>query len=259
VVGATLDARDMLPFVNPVLRQRADPWAYRHTDGHYHFTASVPEHDLLTRAGTRVRLVVLSEAQARQLWTIHWRGRRRVMQCDANLYVDGESLHVHHDELSRATLRWWPREASLPASVELRRAGAGPVSIRQTRSAGAPREVKLGSHGVAEAPTEADFAPAAEWEIDVPASLAGDPDVLLRIEYDGDVARLRQGGALLNDHFHHDRPCDTSLREVAAGTMSLRILPRSPGAPILWASADAGGHVSVTTATWRTVGRARLS
>jgi GH43 family beta-xylosidase len=34
-------------FVNPVIPQRADPWVYKHTDGYYYFTASVPEYDRL--------------------------------------------------------------------------------------------------------------------------------------------------------------------------------------------------------------------
>lgn len=32
-------------FKNPIVEQRADPWVYRHTDGFYYFTASVPEYD----------------------------------------------------------------------------------------------------------------------------------------------------------------------------------------------------------------------
>ncbi len=34
-------------FTNPLIPQRADPWIYRHTDGHYYFTASVPAYDLI--------------------------------------------------------------------------------------------------------------------------------------------------------------------------------------------------------------------
>ncbi len=30
---------------NPVVEQRADPWVYKHSDGYYYFTASVPEYD----------------------------------------------------------------------------------------------------------------------------------------------------------------------------------------------------------------------
>ena len=32
-------------FVNPIIPQRADPWVYKHTDGYYYFTGSVPEYD----------------------------------------------------------------------------------------------------------------------------------------------------------------------------------------------------------------------
>ncbi|MCZ8518580.1 MULTISPECIES: glycoside hydrolase family 43 protein [Paenibacillus] len=32
---------------NPLIEQRADPWIYKHTDGYYYFTASVPEYDRL--------------------------------------------------------------------------------------------------------------------------------------------------------------------------------------------------------------------
>ena len=32
---------------NPLIEQRADPWIYRHTDGFYYFTATVPEYDRL--------------------------------------------------------------------------------------------------------------------------------------------------------------------------------------------------------------------
>jgi GH43 family beta-xylosidase len=34
-------------FINPIIPQRADPWVYKHTDGYYYFTASVPEYDLI--------------------------------------------------------------------------------------------------------------------------------------------------------------------------------------------------------------------
>src|SRR5690625_5846712 len=30
---------------NPVTPQRADPWVYKHTDGYYYFTGSVPAYD----------------------------------------------------------------------------------------------------------------------------------------------------------------------------------------------------------------------
>ncbi|MGL1959597.1 MAG: hypothetical protein OCD00_20145 [Colwellia sp.] len=31
------------PINNPLVEQRADPWVYKHSDGYYYFTGSVPE------------------------------------------------------------------------------------------------------------------------------------------------------------------------------------------------------------------------
>ncbi|KAB0465791.1 glycoside hydrolase family 43 protein [Vibrio kanaloae] len=35
----------MTEFVNPIIEQRADPHIFKHSDGYYYFTASVPEYD----------------------------------------------------------------------------------------------------------------------------------------------------------------------------------------------------------------------
>jgi GH43 family beta-xylosidase len=42
---APMVAAEPPDYVNPIVRQRADPWVYRHSDGWYYFTASVPEYD----------------------------------------------------------------------------------------------------------------------------------------------------------------------------------------------------------------------
>lgn len=40
---------------NPLILQRADPFIYRHTDGYYYFTATVPEYDrLILRRATNI-------------------------------------------------------------------------------------------------------------------------------------------------------------------------------------------------------------
>ena len=47
-----------LTFNKPWILQRADPYIYRHTDGTYYFTASVPEYDriVLRSSSTLARL-----------------------------------------------------------------------------------------------------------------------------------------------------------------------------------------------------------
>jgi GH43 family beta-xylosidase len=48
---------------NPFIEQRADPWIYRHTDGYYYFTATVPAYDklILRRSETLAGLATASE------------------------------------------------------------------------------------------------------------------------------------------------------------------------------------------------------
>ncbi len=62
-----------LKYNEPWILQRADPYVYRHTDGSYYFTASIPEYDriVLRRSDT---LAGLPEAEEVTLWRKHDRG-----------------------------------------------------------------------------------------------------------------------------------------------------------------------------------------
>jgi len=62
------ETKDM--YINPVIPQRADPWIYKHTDGSYYFTASVPEYDRieLRRSSS---LQGLADAEAVTIWRKH--------------------------------------------------------------------------------------------------------------------------------------------------------------------------------------------
>lgn len=62
-----------LKYNEPWILQRADPYVYRHTDGYYYFTGSIPEYDriALRRAKT---LAELPEAEEVTIWTKHEKG-----------------------------------------------------------------------------------------------------------------------------------------------------------------------------------------
>lgn len=62
-----------LKFNEPWILQRADPYVYRHTDGRYYFTASVPAYDavVLRRAGS---LAGLAGAEETAVWKKHKEG-----------------------------------------------------------------------------------------------------------------------------------------------------------------------------------------
>ncbi|WP_224364699.1 family 43 glycosylhydrolase [Hyalangium versicolor] len=64
-------------FSNPLIQQRADPHIYKHTDGYYYFTASVPEYDRITlRRATTIQ--GLSTASETVVWRKHASGEMAV-------------------------------------------------------------------------------------------------------------------------------------------------------------------------------------
>lgn len=60
-------------YTNPLILQRADPWVYRHTDGYYYFTASVPEFDRLEIRRSKT-IEGLKEAEPNVIWRKHESG-----------------------------------------------------------------------------------------------------------------------------------------------------------------------------------------
>lgn len=53
--------------MNPLIEQRADPWIYKHTDGYYYFTASVPEYDRIELRRSKT-IQGLRDASAQVIW-----------------------------------------------------------------------------------------------------------------------------------------------------------------------------------------------
>lgn len=60
-------------YINPLILQRADPWIYKHTDGRYYFTASVPEYDRI-ELRTAAEIEMLSCAEPIIVWKKHDQG-----------------------------------------------------------------------------------------------------------------------------------------------------------------------------------------
>jgi GH43 family beta-xylosidase len=79
-------------YTNPLAEQRADPHIYRHTDGYYYFTASVPEYDriILRRSTT---LQGLATAPESVIWRKHANGEM--------------SHHIWAPEIHRVDGKWY--------------------------------------------------------------------------------------------------------------------------------------------------------
>lgn len=60
-------------FENPIVKQRADPWVYLHTDGYYYMTASVPAYDRLEIRRSKT-IQGLAKAKPKVVWRKHDKG-----------------------------------------------------------------------------------------------------------------------------------------------------------------------------------------
>ena len=63
----------MVKYNEPWILQRADPYVYKHTDGTYYFTASVPAYDTVVLRSSKT-LAGLAEAEEKVLWRKHESG-----------------------------------------------------------------------------------------------------------------------------------------------------------------------------------------
>ena len=139
---------------------------------------------------------------------------------------------------------------------------AQPVVTELVRSAGPVRPIALGkiSQPVAVAPSDEDFKQAAVWRIKLPAGF--DPaanDLMLRLHYTGDVARVFIGGKFITDDYYNGLPLEIGLRRHAValkdGELTIAILPLREDAitgikPLIYLSSSAarpdfGGQPSV--------------
>lgn len=195
-----------------------------------------------------VRVLVLSAEQGRQVSRVHIWGCDRLVLCDDLVLADGEELRVHTAAA--------PDIALLPAPPGLTGTTAGPgvrdgaftrwilsppasvpppaPAVTCVRSEAVAAPARTGdSHGRASAPLDADFERASVHHIAVLPEVFDESgeagEVLLRIQYTGDVAWAYTGGKLIADHFWYGPVWEIGLRRFAAEAVrhgiELRILP----------------------------------
>jgi len=216
-----------------------------------------PAVQLRTRSGRRLTIILLDHDDSLACWKDELLGRQRLFLTRAGLVVDGRQLRLTSTEPRDLAVSILPAPASVVlAGRELRaaadglfrrfaaetlRPGPAGVAVERVREAGPPRTIRMGSQGVAEAPCDDDFSQAAVWRLRLPPEAAG-RDLLLRLRYVGDVARVYLDGRLLTDDFYDGTAFEMGLGRYAPdifrGELLVKILPLGKGSPIYF-SADA--------------------
>jgi beta-galactosidase len=225
--------------------------------------------EIRTQGGHRTQILLLSREQARNIWKASLGGRERLVYSAADVYFEGDQIHLSATDPARLGFAAFPgpdgeiagfRRAASQGIFQGYMAAIEPVDVkpevRQVQEAGSAAPVRMGQE-VALAPPESAFDGAARWSIRIPdVNSASVGEVLLRVTYQGDIARLYAGGRLITDDFYHGAPWEIGLRHIAAEDLKqgleLKILPLRQDAPIyLGAGArpaiPAGGQVAHLT------------
>ena len=201
------------------------------------------------RKGVSTRIVVLSREQALNAWKASLGGRERLIVSPADLFFDGDRVHLHANDPTPLTAEFFPAWARPPEGFAdtgrdgvFQRYAVSPqpapldltASAQEVSQGDDPPPNKIGN-GVAIIPDEAAFENAAVWTIRVPDAAAPN-DLILKIEYQGDIARLYSGGKLFTDNFYNGSAWEVGLRRFSpqqlAQGLELRILPLREDTPM---------------------------
>ena len=209
-------------------------------------------------AGRQVSIILLSEADSLACWKGTWHGRERIFLTTAGLILDNDTLRLKSFAPADVSVAMLPApdsvkidgvEAMGKADGVFRRFNVSPDPVGQVRlklepvqPAGPARTISMGQAKVAEAPGDADFAQAAVWRVKLPENLDPSRELLLRVHYLGDAARVYLDGRLLTDDFYNGNSFDIGLKRYAPGIyhqeLLVKVLPLQQAAPI-YLAADA--------------------
>ncbi len=213
-----------------------------------------PDRNIAFTANSRVQVVLLSEADSLALWKGNWLGRDRAFLTGAGLVLDGDRLRLTSENLDALQVSVFPSPpgrrvvqdgAFSKLTVPVPPRAGFSATVTSVKPAGPTRTISPGAakQPVAAAPTDADFAAAAVYKVNIPENAANKADLLLRLHYTGDVARVLVAGKFVLDDYANGAPFDISLRRHAEalkdGELTVAILPIQKGAPIYFSSPSA--------------------
>jgi hypothetical protein len=202
-----------------------------------------------------VKVYLLDEALSKHVWKGILGGKVRVVVSDDDLVFNNGGMVLTSQTSGAKRLAIYPSLDTLKINSKIVKAKSQSTGIslfqissqapaqisvasKLSTGPGTPREIKNGSQGVAEQPSDSDFASAGTWEILLPKSLPT-ANWILNIKYEGDAARLYLDGKLINDNFYNGKPFELGLArfgsKILTGKLELKILPLRKDAPIYFA------------------------
>lgn len=200
---------------------------------------------VLRRGSRKTHVIVLPRQQAENVWRLQGSG---LLLTPSQFFADENTATLRNEGSNRFVYGLFGRAPARQDAPHTGRQGlftmydaqvpAVTLSAQasQLHAASPPQPWQNGpavswrKKPITLAPADADFARGASWTINVHGNTAIPSlhDVELRLLYKGDVARLEQGGRLLDDDFWDGLAWRVGLRQVAADMrkpFTLLVLP----------------------------------
>lgn len=203
-----------------------------------------------TADGRAVSVLLLSPEQAEQLSVLDIAGQRRLVFSEQQAWVADGKLQLRGvgPQPLRAAV-FPPLAKPHAAGLTVKQDGllqrldvAGDATqptlqISPTRQARpAPKVLKGGLANAAVQPVPEAFATAATWALKLPAQLAPKAeDVLLELDFVGDIGRVFAGTTMLDDWYYNGQKWQIGLRQFKlkpGAELQLSVLPLRADAPV---------------------------
>lgn len=197
---------------------------------------------LTGRDGRSVRLLVLDRESAGRIWVGDVAGQRRLVltQADALFAPDALILRQRGDPHFR--YRIWPALPGAKGEVTVRGPAPSALPFTQTRAAGEAPPVTIGGPAkAAMQPLPEAHKAAAAFTFTVPReavppdSALGGGDAFLEIDWRGDIGRIFDGTAMLDDAYWDGRVWRIGLKRFAdrlGRPWTMTVMPLRADAPI---------------------------
>jgi beta-galactosidase len=200
-----------------------------------------------SHSGQETQILVVSQSAARNIWKAQVAGQERLVLTAADTFFDRDRMHLRSDDPRQLSFGVYPAMTSAPSGFSAGGHDGAFALFKSHVSAikANPRVKTLANASnrppatmgkeVAEAPEDEAFAGAARWSITIPPVRSqAVKNLILRINYQGDVARIYEHGKLTDDDFFHGAPWEIGLdpTEKADPQFELSILPLRADAPI---------------------------
>ncbi len=204
-------------------------------------------------AAKTIDIIVLSQADAKQLWIGDVAGQKRLILTPDEVSFGSDGLELRSMGDANFKLGVYPTfdvrpKADLPLALAKTTgvfqtffASAQPktitATITQTREAGIAPPIKIGgTANRALQPNPEAFGATAAWSISLPSdALDGVADAFLKIDYQGDIARLFSDADMLDDEYFYGPAWTIGLKRFKseiAHPLTLTVMPLRKDAPI---------------------------